>query len=108
MNNSVNTMFLLTLSLVATTTFAKDTGLPHVDAINLVANKQIDVISKIQNVDLQHDTDLHEWSVKRPFAPGYIDSTNLFIVTYKVEGKVGLSWYVDTKTEKVTRIESAN
>ena len=44
-----------------------------------------------------HDTITRTWSATRPFAPGVIDSTHLFVVVYSV-GDTGIArWSVDTR-----------
>jgi hypothetical protein len=49
------------------------------------------------------DTNERQWRVRRPFAPGFIDSTHSFVVSYSVAGKEITYWNVDTQTGKVAR-----
>jgi hypothetical protein len=48
------------------------------------------------------DTKERQWIVKRPFAPGDIDSTHMFVVAYKIEGKEVFRWAVDTRHKIVS------
>ena len=48
------------------------------------------------------DTKERTWSVRRPFYPGVYDSTHLFDVSYRIDGKEVAAWFVDTRTGKVT------
>ncbi len=93
-------------------------GSPHADAIALVLRTQADVIRKVEapgRIDgtgdelWWHDTVERTWSVKRPFAPGFFDSTHWFIVTYRIDGKIAASWMVDTRkgTATLTKREKA-
>ena len=72
---------------------------PVIDAINLVANTQRDEIRaadrRVANADWWVDALDREWIVKRPFGPGLFDSTHWFYVSYKVNGRVLMSWFVD-------------
>ena len=67
--------------------------------INLVANTQRDEIRaadrRVANADWWVDALDREWIVKRPFGPGLFDSTHWFYVSYKVNGRVLMSWFVD-------------
>jgi hypothetical protein len=44
-----------------------------------------------------HDTKERTWSVRRPFDPGVLDSTHLFLVSYKIDGVTVATWQVDTR-----------
>jgi hypothetical protein len=92
---------------------------PHCEALALVWKKQPD---QIKELELRHanaeqkkqkeyvgadsrwwfDTDERRWTVARPFAPGGIDSTHWFTVTYIVGASEKLSWHVDTSKQEVT------
>ena len=74
---------------------------PSVEAINLVSTTQMAEIKSVDQSNWWFDTSQREWSVKRPFSPGGIDSTHMFVVIYKVDGKQLLSWDVDLKNKKV-------
>jgi hypothetical protein len=50
------------------------------------------------------DTDERRWMVTRPFGPGGVDSTHLFMVTYFVGATESLSWQVDTRKSEVSLI----
>ena len=52
-----------------------------------------------------HDTAERAWVVKRPFAPGVIDSTHLFEVSYRVEGTEVGRWLVDTRKGSVDKVD---
>ena len=88
---------------------------PHADALGLVLNTQADEIRKAEapgRIDgtgdelWWHDTKERTWVVKRPFSPGSIDSTHLFVVTYRIEGKDAAEWLVDTRKGSVSRRET--
>jgi hypothetical protein len=72
---------------------------PVIEAINLVATTQRDEIRsadrKVANADWWLDALDREWIVKRPFGPGLFDTTHWFYVSYKVNGRVLMSWFVD-------------
>ena len=88
---------------------------PHAEAIDLVLRTQADVIRTVEDPkpigpadkDLSwwHDTDERTWVVRRPFGPGFIDSTHLFTVTYRVAGKDAAVWYVDTRKGTAERVD---
>ena len=80
--------------------------MPQVDAINLVVRTQYGEIRNMDKGDWWHDTKLREWSVRRPFGPGYVDSTHIFIVTYKIDGKSVMTWSVDTQKNTVFQMEN--
>ncbi len=90
---------------------AKEGNSPHADAIALVVRTQADVIRKAEapgRIDGKgdelwwHDTLERTWVVKRPFGPGVIDSTHLFDVSYKLDGRTLARWLVDTRKGEVT------
>ena len=83
-----------TLCLAANKKPAKDLS-PHGAAIRLVLDETD--LKKIDTQDWWHDTQTREWKVKRPFAPGIIDSTHMFNVDYLIDGKTVGSWAVDTR-----------
>jgi len=70
---------------------------PQTTALQLVLELRREEIGMLDSEDWWIDTDNRNWSVKRAFSPGYLDSTHLFFVTYK-RNKVTLkTWFVDTK-----------
>jgi len=75
---------------------------PHTDALQLVF---LALEKKIQHLDPSskawYDTQERQWTVKRPYGPGFIDSTHIFDVHYKIDGKVVLSCFVDTRRRTV-------
>lgn len=76
---------------------------PHTEALELVFTTQQDIIKKFENPSSWwFDVKQREWNVKRPFYPGGMDSTHLFIVTYKIEGKEIISWTVDTRNKTIS------
>ena len=75
---------------------------PHAAALELVFQKEAARIRAVDKENWWHDTRERTWSVRRPFAPGTIDSTHLFDVTYRIEGKEVGSWLVDTRSGKIT------
>ena len=79
---------------------------PILEAINLVADTQYAEIKLIDKSDWWFDTKRRDWSVQRTFEPGVIDSTHLFEVTYKIDGKEVITWQVDLRNKKVEKIGS--
>jgi hypothetical protein len=86
---------------------------PHADAVELVIRTQADEIRKLENTgrggggdSWWHDTMERTWIVKRPFAPGMIDSTCLFEVTYRIDSKDVSTWSVDTRKGTATRADA--
>jgi hypothetical protein len=77
---------------------------PHATALELVFQKAGDRIRALDTADWWHDTEERGWSVRRPFAPGIIDSTHLFNVTYQIAGKPVASWFVDTRKGTVDEV----
>jgi hypothetical protein len=92
---------------------------PHCEALTLVWNTQADLIktTETQRAKLEvakqkesigaegrwwFDTDERGWKVTRPFAPGQIDSTHIFLVTYTISGSKVISWTVDTRKKEVS------
>jgi hypothetical protein len=53
-----------------------------------------------------HDTISRTWTAIRTFAPGIIDSTHSFIVTYAINNKPVCYWTVDTEKNKVSASKS--
>ena len=90
---------------------------PHAAALSLVLEGQQDAISKGEAGFFQtHGTDRfrgskeqywwfdtlqRSWSVTRPFAPGQIDSTHWFQVSYSIDKTVVCNWFVDTSKRTV-------
>jgi hypothetical protein len=74
---------------------------PHAAALDLVFREGLATIREANKDDWWHDTKSHDWQVQRPFAPGFLDSTHMFTVTYKIDGKSMAAWSVDTKKNKV-------
>jgi hypothetical protein len=81
---------------------------PILEAINLVASTQQDEIKaadeKVSESDWWSDTLDREWIVKRPFGPGIFDSTHWFYVSYKVNGRILMSWFVDLNKGTVSDV----
>ncbi|MCK5707232.1 MAG: hypothetical protein KAI43_06215 [Candidatus Aureabacteria bacterium] len=98
---------LLLIWLFPKMLFAQETS-PHLQAIKLVLETQKELISQIDKEELKeknwwHDTESRNWDVKRPFYPGSIDSTHLFVVIYKINNTAVAEWLVDLKAKKVTK-----
>jgi len=74
---------------------------PHAAALELVFQKAAERIRAVDRENWWHDTEERAWLVRRPFSPGVIDSTHLFVVTYQVAGKKAAAWNVDTRAGKV-------
>jgi len=86
---------------------------PHAEAIALVMESQREEIAKAELKYFQekgtdwfkggaeqywwHDTIQRSWYAGRPFAPGVIDSTHFFLVSYSIGDIVIARWSVDTR-----------
>jgi RNA polymerase sigma factor (sigma-70 family) len=77
---------------------------PHAAALELVFQKAADRIRNVDRANWWHDTEERAWLVQRPFAPGTIDSTHLFTVSYRIGGKQVAAWQVDTRKRTVEEI----
>jgi RNA polymerase sigma factor (sigma-70 family) len=77
---------------------------PHATALELVFRKAADRIRAVDRENWWHDVEERTWVVQRPFAPGTIDSTHLFTVTYRISGKEVGAWQVDTRLGTVQEI----
>jgi hypothetical protein len=102
------------ISQVSECEWKNDLGLsPHGEAIALVIKNQKAEIEKVEAEHFGitggdnlggiskerwwHDTIERGWSASRPFAPGVINSTHYFIVSYRIGiAEVG-RWSVDTR-----------
>ena len=82
---------------------------PHAQAIQLVMATQQKKIREVDRNNWWHDVKEREWKAKRPFYPGHIDTTHMFVVSYHIDGKAVHSWWVDTrkKTVQSRKIEPA-
>ena len=77
---------------------------PHVEALDLVFQKAAERIRAVDLEDWWHDVEERAWVVQRPFSPGHVDSTHLFTVEYRIEGKRVAAWDVDTRAGTVSEI----
>lgn len=75
---------------------------PHAAALELLFRRQGETIRHLDTENWWHDVKERSWSVRRPFYPGGIDSTHLFVVTYRIEGTEVGTWSVDTARGEVT------
>ena len=67
-------------------------------AIQIVLATQSNRIRSVDSPkDWWGDTKERTWSVKRPVEPGVLDTTHTFTVTYKIDGVLVATWWVDTK-----------
>ena len=108
MRNYILKSLLIILFITCIPARAEENSIPHVEAINLVVKTQFKDIRKIDKDNWWHDTKLREWSVRRLVYPGTIDSRHMFVVTYSIEGKLVLSWSVNTKENTVSIMESTH
>jgi len=81
---------------------------PHAEALTLVFATQQKIIAEVDAENWWHDVKERQWVVKRPFYPGTIDSTHLFEVTCRIDGKDVASWLVDTRKKSVQRTRVKN
>ena len=78
---------------------------PHVEALDLVFQKAGDRIRAVDDREnWWHDVKERAWIVQRPFWPGWIDSTHLITVNYRIGGKDVAAWWVDTSGGTITEI----
>lgn len=81
---------------------------PIIEAIDLVATRQRTAIRaadrKVSESNWWSDTLQREWIVRRPFGPGIFDSTHWFYVSYKVNGRILMSWFVDVRKHTVSDV----
>jgi hypothetical protein len=92
----------------------------HAEAIALVMESQREEIAKAELQYFKekgtdwfkggaeqywwHDTIQRYWYAGRPFAPGVIDSTHFFLVSYSIGGNVIARWSVDTRKRTAQRV----
>ena len=74
---------------------------PHAEAIQLVIKTQHARLREVDRENWEHDVKERTWVVRRPFHPGVIDSTHMFNVSYRIDGKEVASWLVDTRKGSV-------
>ena len=74
---------------------------PHSAALELVFKTQAAHIRAVDTENWWHDTKERTWVVKRPFSPGVIDSTHMFEVKYRIDGKEAAAWLDDTNKKSV-------
>jgi hypothetical protein len=79
---------------------------PHAAALELVFKTQQARIRELDGEDWWQDVKERTWAVKRPFAPGYIDSTHWFNVSYRIDGRDVATWCVDTNKGNVQVIDA--
>ena len=78
-------------------------------AIELVlSTRQADILEVDSPDSWWHDTKERNWSVRRPFEPGVLDTTRTFIVSYSIDRTVVAEWDVDTKTGTAIQRERPN
>ena len=73
-------------------------------ALRLVLGSQADEIARVDAAHFvhEHDTKLHAWTVQRPVAPGVLDTTHTYVVSYRIDGETVARWVVDTRERRVT------
>lgn len=81
---------------------------PHVSALELLFKHQAEAIRRLDTENWWHDVKERTWSVKRPLYPGGIDSTHLFVVTYRIDGSEVGRWNVDTARGEATLLSKRN
>lgn len=74
---------------------------PHATALELVFQTQQKRIREADAENWWHDTKERTWVAKRPFAPGNVNSTQMFEVSFRIEGKEVAAWLVDTAHKDV-------
>jgi len=97
---------------------------PHGEAITLVIESQKADIEKVEFEHFRvtrtdrlggiskehwwHDIIERSWSASRPFAPGGIDSTHYFIVSYRIGNAEVGRWSVDTRKRTARLLSKGN
>jgi hypothetical protein len=79
---------------------------PHAAALELVFRTQQARIREVDGEDWWQDVKERQWVVKRPFAPGVIDSTHWFNVSYRIDGRDVATWCVDTAKGQVQLMDA--
>lgn len=87
---------------------ADEDNSPHQQALTLVLNTQKSIIEKVEmeneiGLGWWFDTKDRSWSVRRLFAPGYIDSTHMLSVEYSIDHKLVARWAVDLYKMQVSK-----
>jgi hypothetical protein len=108
----MSTRTFLAIALVAILAFGlgaqgrneKPEQSPHADALAVIFASQQKPLRDLDDNDWWHDTKERTWTVKRPFAPGTIDSTHMFVVSYRIDNKEVASWHVDTRKRTVQAV----
>jgi hypothetical protein len=80
---------------------------PHAAALELIFNSHAPAKFDGAKNEWWHDTKERTWVVKRPFAPGVIDSTHRFDVTYRIDGKEISAWMVDTRKGTIQSVDAS-
>ncbi|MET0290346.1 MAG: hypothetical protein ABW178_12020 [Pseudoxanthomonas sp.] len=76
---------------------------PHARALQLVLQSQATDLDAVDRaLPREHDTLSRDWSVRRPVAPGFIDTRGLLEVTYRIDGAAVARWQVDLVQASVT------
>ena len=76
--------------------------LPDAAALELVFDQRASELAGLEPRDQGLDTIERTWRVKRPFGPGYLNSTHWFDVRYEIGGKQVGHWLVDTEKRTVS------
>jgi hypothetical protein len=91
--------------------YSRDDPTPHAEALALVLRARGSDVRAAESpgpvgrpgaAGWWHDTKERTWVVRRPFAPGVIDSTHLFDVSYRIDGKEAAAWMVDTRERTIS------
>jgi hypothetical protein len=77
---------------------------PHAAALEVVFKTQQARIREVDPGNWWHDVKERQWTVRRPIYPGWIDSTHLFRVGYRIDGKEVAAWMVDTYKGKAEEV----
>ncbi len=104
--NAARAFVLASLAAFATFAGAQTGDYPPLDAIRLVVEQDLQSLKKMDAGDWSMDTKRREWSVQRPAHPGVLDTTRLFNVAYRVDGKTLSCWFVDLGAKTVRKLAS--
>ncbi len=102
--NAARVFVFAALAAVAIFAGAETSAYPPLDAIRLVVERDLQSLKQMDGGDWSMDTKRREWSVQRPAHPGVLDTTRLFNVAYRVDGKTLSCWFVDLEAKTVKKL----
>ncbi|WP_202844945.1 hypothetical protein [Luteimonas saliphila] len=97
------------LAMAASSVYATTTlRITPTTALEIVLDEHAEEIFAVDDAEsMAHDTKDRSWSVQRPERSDGVDTTWLFIVTYRIDGTIVGRWQVDTRTGKSVALPQA-